>query len=57
MTSKKPRFTDQYRYPTPYRHAQATDVRLTWAAEYKRLKEQAKQPPRDLREVFKQVSA
>jgi hypothetical protein len=38
---KKPRFTDDHKYPVPYSPAAATDITKTFARERKRLAEQA----------------
>lgn len=44
---KTPRYTDSHKYPTGYRKAAATDVRLTFRRERERLKAQAEQVAKD----------
>ena len=44
---KTPRFTDSARYPTCYRKAAATDIRLTFRRMRERLKAEAEQSARD----------
>ena len=54
---KTPRYTDGHKYPTGYRKAASTDVRLTFRRERERIKTATEQAAKDESERQEKVRA